>query len=85
LFHINNGLTLLTLGGSIAFGRLYARWLGWTAVVAGLAFVGGGIVTAHSGFSSGAGLLLKPALLLLVVFMVGSCVSMWRRGKDIAG
>ena len=84
LFHINNGLTLLALGSSVAFGELYARWLGWTAVVAGVAFLAGGIVTAHTGFSSPAGLLLKPALLLLVVFMVGVCVSMWRRGQDLA-
>jgi hypothetical protein len=85
LFHINNGLTLLTLGLSIAFGRLYASALGWTAVLAGGAFVAGGVVTAHAGFSSGAGLLLKPALLLLVVFMVGICVSMWRRGNGRVG
>ena len=84
LFHINNGLTLVTLGLSIGLGQLYARWLGWTAVVAGIAFLGGGVVTAHAGFSSGAGLLLKPALLLLVIFMVGICVSMWRRGKVVA-
>jgi hypothetical protein len=80
LFHINNGLTLVTLGLSIGLGQLYARWLGWTAVVAGIAFLGGGVVTAYAGFSSSAGLLLKPGLLLLVVFMVGICVSMWRRG-----
>jgi hypothetical protein len=85
LFHINNGLTLVTLGLSMAFGRLYARWLGWMAVVAGVAFVGGGIVTAHSGFSSTAGMMLKPALLLLLVFMVGTCLSMWRRGRDLTG
>ena len=26
-FHLNNGITLITLGLSIALGRLYARWL----------------------------------------------------------
>jgi hypothetical protein len=78
-FHLSNGLTLVALGGSIALGHLYARWLGWVAVLAGLAFLVGGVVTAHTGFSSDAGRFLTPALLLLAVFVIGSCVSMWRR------
>jgi hypothetical protein len=78
-FHLSNGLTLITLGLSIALGRLYPRWLGAVAVLAGLAFLVGGVVTAHAGFSSDAGLVLTPALLLLAVFIIGICVSMWRR------
>lgn len=82
-FHLNNALTLVALGLSIALGQVFARWLGWVAVLAGLAFLVGGVVTAHSGFSDGAGLFLTPALLLLAVFVVVSCVSMWRRaGRD---
>ena len=78
-FHLSNGLTLVSLGLSIALGHLYARWLGWTAVVAGLGFLAGGVVTAQTGFSATAGTVLTPALLLLAVFLVGVCVSMWRR------
>ena len=78
-FHLNNGLTLMTLGLSITLGRAYARWLGGVAVLAGVAFLIGGVVTAHSGFSSDAGLVLTPALLLLAIFIIGICVSMWRR------
>jgi hypothetical protein len=78
-FHLNNGFTLITLGLSIALGHLYARWLGWTAVLAGVAFITGGVVTAHVGFASDAGVALTPALLLLALFVVGICVSMWRR------
>jgi hypothetical protein len=77
-FHLNNGLTLVMLGLSIALGHLYARWLGWTAVVAGLGVLAGGVVTAQTGFSASAGTVLTPALLLLTVFVVGVCVSMWR-------
>src|SRR3954453_24015971 len=33
-FHLNNGFTLLALGVSVALGHLYARWLGWVAVLA---------------------------------------------------
>ena len=83
-FHLNNGITLITLGMSIGLGRLYARWLGAVAVLAGLAFLIGGVVTAHAGFSSDAGLVLTPALLLLAVFVVGICVSMWRRAAAVA-
>ena len=43
-------------------------------------------MTARSGFSPEAGRLLTPALLLLVVFLIGACVSMWRRADpDLAG
>ena len=80
-FHLANGITLLALGLAVALGRGYARWLGWTAVVAGLAFLVGGVVTAHTGFSAAAGLVLRPALLLLAVFVVGICVSMWQRAS----
>ena len=82
-FHINNGLTLITIGLSIALGSLYARWLGATAVLAGLAFLLGGIVTAHNGFSDDAGLVLTPALVLLTVFMIGICISMWRHAAAL--
>jgi hypothetical protein len=78
-FHLNNGLTLITLGLSIALGRLYPRWLGAVAVVAGVAFLVGGVVTANAGFSSDAGYVLTPSLLLLAVFIFGICISMWRR------
>ena len=47
-FHLNNGLTLVTLGLSVTIGALYARWLGATAMLAGLAFLVGGVVTAST-------------------------------------
>ena len=48
-------------------------------MVAGLGFLAGGVITAQTGFSATAGAVLTPALLLLAVFVVGICVSMWRR------
>jgi hypothetical protein len=55
-------------------------------VLAGLAFLVGGWVTARSGFSPEAGRFLTPALLLLVVFLIGACISMWRRADaDLTG
>jgi hypothetical protein len=38
-FHLSNGFALLTLGLSVGLGHLYARWLGWVGVLAGLAFL----------------------------------------------
>jgi hypothetical protein len=84
-FHLSNGCTLVALGLSIALGHRYPRWLGWTAVVTGVAFLTGGVVTAHSGFSSDAGRVLMPALLLLGIFVIGICVSMWRRAASPPG
>ena len=81
-FHLSNGFTLVALGLSVALGHLYARWLGWVAVLAGLGFLAGGVSTGHSGFSAESGVFLTPALLLMVVFVAGSSVSMWRQASS---
>ena len=83
-FHLSNGFTLLALGLSIALGRTYARWLGWTGAVAGAAFLAGGVVTARTGFSPGAGYFLTPALILFAIFLLGVCISMWRDATPAA-
>ena len=77
-FLLNDGFTLLALGLAIALGRRYARWLGWAGAVAGIAFLVGGVVTASTGFSPESGVFLGPGSILLAVFVVGVCVSMWR-------
>ena len=81
-FHLSNGLTLLALGVAVVAGRAYSRWLGWVGIVAGLAFLLGGVVTARTGFSPEAGVFLTPGLALLVVFLLGACVAMWRRAPS---
>ena len=78
-FQISQGITLATLGLSMAFGRRYPSWLGWIGALAGVANVAGGTITAHTGFSAQAGLILLPGTLLLAVFLVGTFISMWRR------
>jgi cbb3-type cytochrome oxidase subunit 3 len=79
-FQILNGATLLCLGCSIALGDRYPTWLGLVGAVAGVGFLAGGVATAHTGFSPGAGRLLLPGTVLLAVFLIGVVVLMWRRG-----
>lgn len=81
VFQTVNGVTLFVLGLSIAMGRRFPRWSGWVGVVAGSAFIAGGVSTAHTGFSAASGVFLGPATLLLAVFLVGVFTSMWRHGK----
>jgi hypothetical protein len=83
-FHLVNGLTLLTLGLSVALGRGRRRWLGWIGAVSGVAFLVGAATVARTGFSAEADRVLLPGLLLSAVFLLGSAVSMWRApdGQD---
>jgi hypothetical protein len=83
-FHLNNGVALLALGVAVAAGRTYPRWIGATAIVGGLSFVAGGVVTADSGFSSQAATVLAPASLALAAFFLSIGVVMWRRASAAA-
>jgi len=67
----------VALGLSIALGQLRRKWPGWIALASGVAFVGGGVITAQTGFSPEATVVLLPAFLLLAIFLVGVYVSMW--------
>jgi hypothetical protein len=80
-FHLVNGTTLLALGLALAVGRAYPRWLGWVGAVAGLGFLGGGIVAAHTGFSALAGNVLLGPVVLGTIFLLGGAACMWRRSN----
>jgi hypothetical protein len=80
-FQILNGTTLLTLGLSIVRGDRYPTWLGLVGGAAGLAFIAGGVATAHTGFSPAAGRFLLPGTILLALFLIGAIVLMWRHGN----
>jgi hypothetical protein len=77
-FQLLGGTSLLALGLSIAIGGLLPRWLGGVAVVAGAGLVAGGVLTAHTGFSSTASAVLLGPSVLLLVFVLGASVPMWR-------
>ncbi|HEX8971317.1 hypothetical protein [Oryzihumus sp.] len=77
-FQMLGGISLLALGLSIVVGRLLPRWTGWVASVAGAGLVAGGVLTAHTGFSSTASAVLLGPSLLLLVFVLGVSVPLWR-------
>lgn len=77
-FQMLGGTSLLALGLAIVVGHLLPRWLGWVAVVAGAGLVGGGVLTAHTGFSSTASAVLLVPSALLLVFVLGASVALWR-------
>jgi hypothetical protein len=81
-FHLTNGLTLLTLGLSVALGDRYRRWLGWFGALAGVGFLAGSVLVARTGFSAEADRVLLPALLLSAVFVLGAAWSMWRTPRE---
>jgi hypothetical protein len=80
-FQLTNGVTLCLLGLSMAVAAGWPRWLGWVGVAGGAGFVAGGALTATTGFSDQASLVLLPALVLTLVFVIGTSVSMWRRAS----
>lgn len=86
LFHLNNGITLLTLGAALAQGGR-RRALGWIGAASGAGFLVEAAVTARTGFSPEAATVALAPTLLLLVFLVGAAVSMWRgdtRGSSAA-
>jgi hypothetical protein len=83
-FHLVNGLTLLSLGMAALLGRRVPRWIGATGVLAGIGFVIGGTVVAHTGFSPQTQPFLLPALLMSAVLMVGASVALLRRPRPTA-
>ena len=80
-FHLNNGAALLSFGLAIVLGRTLPRWIGAFGIVAGLSFLAGGVVTAHTGFSPEAATVLSPASLGLAAFILAISVAMWRRAR----
>ena len=79
VFQLTNGATLFTLGFPSPSAACFRGGFGWVGALAGLAFVAGGISTAHTGFSAESGTFLMPAMLLLAVFLLGVFTSMCGR------
>lgn len=77
------GTTIALYGIAVGFTRIYPRWLGWLAVIAGAGTVTGGFMTAHDGFSALAMTINMPFNLAIVLWMIAMGVLMWRRAAPI--
>jgi hypothetical protein len=78
------GVTAVLYGVALTQNRRFSNWLGWLAVVGGLATVSAGVVIAHEGFSNVAMMINMPSNLLLLVWMVAVGVGIWRLRSDQA-
>ncbi|MGZ4601785.1 hypothetical protein [Oryzihumus sp.] len=77
-FQMLGGTSLFALGLGIVIGGLLPRWLGWVGALAGAGLMAGGVLTAHTGFSSTASAVLLGPSVLLLVFVLGASVPLWR-------
>jgi hypothetical protein len=78
------GVTAVLYGVALTQNRRFSNWLGWLAVVGGLATVSAGVVIAHEGFSNVAMMINMPSNLLMLVWMVAVGVGIWRLRSDQA-
>lgn len=72
------GLTLLLFGLAVIADPAFPGWLGWPALVGGLATAVSGVVMAYSGFSELAMDLNMPASALLLVWVGAIGIWLWR-------
>ncbi|MDP9325944.1 MAG: hypothetical protein M3O87_05335, partial [Candidatus Dormibacteraeota bacterium] len=81
------GLAGLLFGLALAGGTAYPHWLGYVALVAGAVAILTGLAEALTGLSPALTLGLFPlSLALLVVWVVGAGVVLWRRaGSGLGG
>jgi hypothetical protein len=72
------GLTVIAYGVALLRARLYPAWIGAFALVPGIGAAIAGVLMAYSGFSALAMAVSLPASALLLVWMLGIGVLMWR-------
>ena len=79
LFTILLGLTLILYGLAIALGTVYPRWLGWVAVVSGVAWIVHGLMVPYRGLLSSPP--RRVALILMYLWAFIMAFVMWRNSS----
>jgi len=72
------GLTVIAYGVALIRAGIYPAWIGIVAFVPGIGSAIAGVVMAYSGFSALAMAISMPASALLLIWMLGIGVMMWR-------
>jgi len=75
------GLYLAALGVAILSGRVYARWIGWTAAVSAALVVSGDLLELASDAAFAA---VLAGFALFVVLAIALGVSMWRHASRLS-
>ncbi len=68
------GITFILYGLAVALSRVYPRWLGWVAVVAGMGSIGAGLVQAYTLESTPLSKILTiifPTIIVLWLLVMG--------------
>jgi len=72
------GLTVAIYGIALVLDHNFPRWLGWLAIIGGIPTAASGIIMAYRGFSDVAMTINMSASSLLLVWIIGLGVWMWR-------
>jgi Domain of unknown function (DUF4386) len=76
--------TFILFGLAVALSNVYPRWLGWVAVVAGVASIGAGLIQASIGEPTGASRALTifgPTVITLWLLVVG--ILLVRKAREV--
>jgi Domain of unknown function (DUF4386) len=76
--------TFILFGLAVALSNVYPRWLGWVAVVAGVASIGAGLIQASVGEPTGASRALTifgPTVITLWLLVVG--ILLVRKAREV--
>ncbi len=75
------GLTLILYGLALALGTVYPRWLGWVAVVSGVAWIVHGLMVPYRGLFSSPP--RRVALILMYLWAFIMAFVMWRNSSHV--
>jgi len=80
------GVTFVLLGLAVAWSRVYPRWLGWVAVVAGVGSVVVGLAQAHVGETNA--VIRVPSIIfptVITLWLVWTGVLLLRKASALEG